>query len=126
MKYFRFSVGGMTDVAEIKGHRRTYVGAMPGKMIQCLKKTKTENPLVLIDEVDKIGKGYQGDPASALLELLDPEQNKNFLDHYLDVPIDLSKVLLLLVSPFLMFENPRKNVLGLFVFVLFFCFSSLH
>ena len=92
MKYFRFSVGGMTDVAEIKGHRRTYVGAMPGKMIQCLKKTKTENPLVLIDEVDKIGKGYQGDPASALLELLDPEQNKNFLDHYLDVPIDLSKV----------------------------------
>ncbi|XP_053406180.1 LOW QUALITY PROTEIN: lon protease homolog, mitochondrial-like [Mercenaria mercenaria] len=83
----------MTDVAEIKGHRRTIVGAMPGKMIQCLKKTKTENPLVLIDEVDKIGKGYQGDPASALLELLDPEQNANFLDHYLDVNVDLSKVL---------------------------------
>uniref|UniRef100_A0A1B0GKA2 Lon protease homolog, mitochondrial n=1 Tax=Lutzomyia longipalpis TaxID=7200 RepID=A0A1B0GKA2_LUTLO len=92
-EYFRFSVGGMTDVAEIKGHRRTYVGAMPGKSIQCLKKTQTENPLVLIDEVDKIGRGYQGDPQAALLELLDKEQNKNFLDHYIDVPVDLSHVL---------------------------------
>lgn len=92
-EYFRFSVGGMTDVAEIKGHRRTYVGAMPGKLIQCLKKTQTENPLVLIDEIDKIGRGYQGDPQAALLELLDKEQNKNFLDYYIDVPVDLSNVL---------------------------------
>ncbi len=76
----------------VSTRRRTYVGAMPGKIIQCLKKTKTENPLILIDEVDKMGRSYQGDPASALLELLDPEQNANFLDHYLDVTIDLSKV----------------------------------
>ncbi|KRZ31470.1 Lon protease -like protein, mitochondrial [Trichinella pseudospiralis] len=93
-EYFRFSVGGMTDVAEIKGHRRTYVGSMPGKIIQCLKKVMSENPLILIDEIDKIGHAsYHGDPTSALLELLDPQQNCNFLDHYLDVAVDLSKVL---------------------------------
>ena len=122
-KFYRFSVGGLSDVAEIKGHRRTYVGAMPGKLVQCLKqvqvrarrdsrcgahacpggaacpsarpapRVQSSNPMVLIDEVDKLGRGYQGDPASALLELLDPEQNFAFRDHYLDVPLDLSKVL---------------------------------
>ncbi|KAJ6641736.1 Lon protease like, mitochondrial [Pseudolycoriella hygida] len=95
-KYYRFSVGGMTDVSQIKGHRRTYVGAMPGKIIQAMKLTNTENPLILIDEIDKIGTRSRlggSDPSSAILELLDPEQNVEFLDHYMDIPVDVSKVL---------------------------------
>ncbi|SYX08808.1 Lon protease 1,DNA-binding ATP-dependent protease La,Archaeal serine proteases,ATP-dependent protease La,Lon protease (S16) C-terminal proteolytic domain [Chlamydia poikilotherma] len=97
-KFFRFSVGGMRDEAEIKGHRRTYIGAMPGKMVQALKQSQAMNPVIMIDEVDKIGASYHGDPASALLEVLDPEQNKDFLDHYLDVRVDLSNVLFILTA----------------------------
>ncbi|KNH25658.1 endopeptidase La [Pseudomonas sp. SWRI79] len=91
--FYRFSVGGMRDEAEIKGHRRTYIGAQPGKLVHALKDVEVMNPVIMLDEIDKMGQSYQGDPASALLETLDPEQNVEFLDHYLDLRLDLSKVL---------------------------------